>query len=96
MDENWTPCDTYPARLDFTCPNTNCLAHVKLRDRTRPHVVHCKCGLEYGIGADSEMRGGEGRSLMGLLGAYDGIILAAAGFILGTVVGIVLAMRWLK
>lgn len=96
MDENWTPCDTYPARLDFTCPNTNCLGRVKLKNRTRPHIVHCQCGLEYGIGADSEMRSGEGLSLMWLLGAYNGIVGLVIGVVLGLVAGIVVAMRWIR
>jgi hypothetical protein len=96
MDENQTGWDTYSARLDFTCPNSNCLGRVKLKDRARPHIVHCHCGLEYGIAADPDMRSGEGRSLIALLGAYDGIIGLVVGAILGIVAGVIVTMRWIK
>jgi hypothetical protein len=66
IDENWTPSDEYPAPLFFHCPNTNCDGHVKLPDRSRYYAIRCdKCGLEFAIGADTQMRNAEIERLNG-------------------------------
>ena len=105
-DENWTPSDTYPAALYFHCPNTNCDGHVKLRDRSVHHATRCeKCGLDFAIGADPELRKDERRPLASVLEHQDyssGVqrwtrratvpwLLFVFGVILGLVIGILIA-----
>jgi len=85
-DENWTPSDTYPAALYFHCPNTNCDGHVKLQDRSVDHATRCeKCGLDFVIGADPELRKASTRH------AAAPWLLFVFGVILGLVIGILIA-----
>ena len=96
LDENWTPSDEYPAALYFHCPNTNCDGHVKLRDRSRHHAGKCeKCGLQFAIGADPELRKGGRRSLLSAFG-FDCRVLLVLGLVLGLLVGILIALRFLR
>jgi hypothetical protein len=92
LDENWNPSDTYPATLYFHCPNTNCDDHVKLRDRATNHATRCeKCGLEFAIGADPELRKGAPQRLASALSGADRmhpLLVFVAGILLGLLAGI--------
>ena len=56
-DDNRSGSDEYPSRLNFYCPNTNCVSTVKLQDRSHHQAILCEnCGLEYAIGADPELQ----------------------------------------
>ena len=96
IDENWTPSDTYPARLYFHCPNTNCDGHVKLRDRSRYHAVRCeKCGLQFAIGADPGLRKGDllGIRLWAGLHGLPAWLVFLLGVIVGAAVSILVVNR---